>query len=136
MKSILSGSCAAVILAVAMACGSSGGPSTPSGAPSGGVVSATTINILGDHGGVSFSPNPAPSGNVDLQFKNTDSQIHHIVANDGSFDSGDIAPGATSKVVSLTTDGTNYHWTIHPGMVGAVSAASSGAPPPCQGVYC
>ena len=140
MKSILTGSCLAAILAVVAACGSSGGgsPQTqPSGVPSGGGnVNALTINILGDRGAGSFTPNPAPTGNSNLQFKNTDGVIHHIVANDGSFDSGDIAPGATSKVVSMTTDGTNYHCTIHPGMIGAVSSVATGAPPPCRDAYC
>lgn len=139
MKSILTGSCVAAILAVAAACGSSGGgsPQTqPSGVPSGGGnVSAFTINIVGDRGAQSFTPNPVPNGNNSLQWKNTDSVVHHIVANDGSFDSGDIAPGATSKVVAMTTDGTNYHCTIHPGMIGAVEAAS-GTPPPCRDAYC
>jgi plastocyanin len=139
MKSILIGSCTALVLAVAVACGGSSGggaPQTqPSGVPSGGTnVNATTISILGDRGGASFTPNPAPSGASDLAFKNNDSQIHHIVANDGSFDSGDIAPGAT-KTVSLASDGTNYHCTIHPDMIGAVSA-SDGAPPRCTGIYC
>ena len=131
MKSILIGSCTAVVLAVAVACGGSGGgtPQTqPSGVPSGGGnnVNATTISILGDRGGASFTPNPAPSGNADLVFKNTDTQIHRIVANDGSFDSGDIAPGTTSKAVSMTTDGTNYHCLIHPDMIGAVSRRAPG----------
>ena len=139
MKSILIGSCTAIVLAVVAACGGSGGgtPQTqPSGVPSGGGnnVNATTINILGDRGGASFTPNPAPNGSADLVFKNNDTQIHRIVANDGSFDSGDIAPG-TTKTVSLSTDGTNYHCLIHPDMIGAV-AASDGAPPPCSGIYC
>ena len=137
MKSILIGSCTALVLAVAVACGGSSGggaPQTqPSGVPSGG-TNATTISILGDRGGASFTPNPAPSGASDLAFKNNDSQIHRIVANDGSFDSGDIAPGAT-KTVSLASDGTNYHCLIHPDMIGAVSA-SDGAPPRCTGIYC
>jgi hypothetical protein len=31
--------------------------------------------------------------------------------------------------------GTNYHCQIHPGMIGAVSGGSGGAPP-CTGLYC
>jgi plastocyanin len=138
MKSILIGSCTAVVLAVVAACGGSSGggaPQTqPSGVPSGNNLNGTAISILGDRGGASFTPNPAPSGNSDLVFKNTDSQIHRIVANDGSFDSGDIAPGA-SKAVTMSSDGTNYHCMIHPDMIGAV-AASDGQPPSCRGVYC
>ncbi|HKW02915.1 MAG TPA: hypothetical protein VJN96_24030 [Vicinamibacterales bacterium] len=138
MKSILIGSCAAIVLAAVAACGSSGGgtPQTqPSGVPSGGGnANSSTISILGDRGGASFTPNPAPNGFSELAFKNNDTQIHRIVANDGSFDSGDIAPGAT-KSVALSTDGTNYHCLIHPDMIGAV-AANDGAPPKCTGIYC
>lgn len=123
---------AAVLLLVA--CGSSGG-SDPAPAPSGVVVSATQISIVGERGSASFSPNPAPSGKQQLQWKNTDAETHRIVANDGSFDSGDILPGQTSKVINMTSDGTNYHCSIHPLMIGAVSAAD-GEPPACRGDYC
>ena len=34
------------------------------------------------------------------------------------------------------SNGANYHCTLHPDMVGAVSAASGAAPPPCEGQYC
>ncbi len=133
-SSVLQGSLVAAVLGL-VACGSSGSSSPASTSPSSVVVNATQISIVGDRGNLSFQPNPAPSGKQDLQWKNDDSVVHHIVANDGSFDSGDIAPGQTSKVVAMTTDGTNYHCTIHPLMVGAVSAAD-GAPPECRGAYC
>jgi hypothetical protein len=55
--------------------------------------------------------------------------------NDGSLDTGDIAPGQTSAAVMMTNNGGNYHCTIHPAMIGSIKA-SSGAPPPCQGAYC
>jgi plastocyanin len=134
-SSVLSGTIAAAILSLVLAaCGGGGGSGSNPTAPS-GVVNATQISILGERGGFSFNPNPAPSGKQQLQWKNTDSETHHIVANDGSFDSGDIAPGASSKVVSMTSDGTNYHCSIHPLMIGSVSA-NSGAPPECLGAYC
>ena len=68
-------------------------------------------------------------------FRNNDSVAHRVVLNDGSIDTGDIAPGATSRAVSMPGSGTNYHCQIHPGMIGAVSS-SSGPPPPCTGIYC
>ncbi len=135
MKSaVLQGALIAAVLAL-VACGSSGSSSTSTPAPSGVVSNATQINILGERGANSFNPNPAPSGKVQLQWINTDNETHHIVANDGSFDSGDIAPGQTSKAINMTTDGTNYHCSIHPLMIGAV-AATDGAPPQCRGDYC
>jgi hypothetical protein len=59
-----------------------------------------------------------------------------VLLNDGTVDTGDIAPGATSRVVTMPGTGTNYHCTIHPDMIGSVSASSGAAPPPCEGVYC
>jgi len=136
-SSVLSGSIAAVLLAMVLsACGSSSNSTSTSPTTPSSVSNATLISILGERGSGSFAPNPAPSGQQNLQWKNTDTETHHIVANDGSFDTGDIAPGATSSVVTMTSDGTNYHCTIHPTMIGSVNSSGSGAPPPCQGAYC
>ena len=120
-------------LAAAACSGASGGPTGGSGNPP---ANATTINIMGDRGAQSFSPNPSSvsQGNM-LVWRNTDSVVHHIVMNDGSLDSGDIAPGAFSPALRLSTDGANYHCTIHPTMVGSINKAS-GEPPPCTGIYC
>ena len=114
-------------------CGGSGGGPTGGGNPP---ANATTITILGDRGANSFSPNPSSVGQGNmLAWRNTDSVVHHIVMNDGSLDSGDIAPGAFSPALRLATDGANFHCTIHPTMVGSINKAS-GEPPPCTGIYC
>ena len=115
--------------------GSSGGPTGGSGTPA-PPAGAASISILGERGAQSFSPNPASvrQGEM-LAWRNTDSVVHHIVLNDGSLDSGDIAPGAVSSALRLNSDGANYHCTIHPAMVGSINR-SSGEPPPCTGVYC
>jgi plastocyanin len=68
-------------------------------------------------------------------WQNMDSQTHHIVLNDGSLDTGDIAPGRSSPPLKLTVNGARYHCTIHPGMVGSINT-SAGEPPPCTGSYC
>jgi plastocyanin len=70
-----------------------------------------------------------------MAWMNTDSLTHHIVANDGSFDTGDIAPGQNSPAVMLNENGANYHCAIHPTMVGSINM-STGTPPPCMGAYC
>jgi plastocyanin len=127
---------AAATCAVAVcSCGGGGGSPNPAGpAPPG--AAAITIAINGQNGSTAFSPNPASAGGQAVVFKNNDTVTHRIVLNDGSIDLGDVAPGATSKSATMPGNGTNYHCAIHPGMIGSVSAASGGAPPPCEGVYC
>jgi plastocyanin len=122
------------------ACGSNNNynpnPNNPTPPTTNPPANATQIGIVGDRGNASFNPNPASVAQGSMMtFKNNDGITHHIVANDGSFDTGNIAGGATSGGVMLQTNGTNYHCTIHPGMIGSISA-STGAPPPCTGQYC
>jgi plastocyanin len=130
MRVIAAGAAVLVALAGAASCG--GGGSTPSSPAPGGPV---TINIVGERGGQSFSPNPALVAGQTVVFKNTDSVVHRVRLNDLSIDTGDIAPGATSRAVTMPAAGTNYHCFLHPAMVGAVGSSNSG-PPPCTGVYC
>jgi plastocyanin len=118
-----------VVAIVACGCGSS----SPTAPPT---TTASRIDILGDRGNQSFTPNPSSAlqGSM-VVWRNTDNVVHHIVFNDGSVDSGDIAPGATSAPLRVGTNGANYHCTIHPGMVGSINR-SEGTPPPCNGPYC
>ena len=114
--------------------GSSANPTAPVQPPP--AAGATTINIQGDRGAQSFSPNPGTviEGNTVI-WQNMDSQTHHIVLNDGSLDTGDIAPGKSSPALRLAVNGARYHCTIHPTMVGSINS-SAGEPPPCSGAYC
>jgi plastocyanin len=130
------------VAAVAVACvscgsggyGSSSTPSSPTTTTP--PPNAVTINIVGQNGNLSFSPNPAAAGGHTVVFKNTDSIPHQVVLNDGSINTGVIAPGATSAPVQMPSTGTNYHCAIHPTMIGAIDAASGDAPPACTGAYC
>jgi plastocyanin len=109
-----------------------GGTTNPTPVPSG----ATTISIQGQRGNQSFSPNPGSvAQGKAVAWTNTDSVTHRIVANDGSFDTGNIAPGNNSAALMLNVNGANYHCSIHPAMVGSINT-SSGTPPPCSGAYC
>ena len=120
------------------ACGGSGG-GTSSPSPAGtATASATpvTITIVRDNGSQSFSPNPASLGGQLVVFRNSDTVVHHVAFNDGTVDLGDIAPGATSRSAQMPDKGTNYHCSLHPGMIGAVSPAGGGLAPPCAGIYC
>jgi plastocyanin len=116
-----------VALLYQIGCGSS--PAAPVNPPGGGGGSAAvTITIVGMNGGLSFSPNPASvaiGGTV--AFRNADSTTHHIVQDGGAFDTGDLAPGATSAAITISSGSPfPYHCTIHPSMVGSINGSSSG----------
>lgn len=134
----------AIFVLTAWGCGGGGssstsGPSTPSTTSTSS--SAITVSIMGQRNDQSFSPNPAPIAQGALvAWRNTDSTVHHIVMNDGSFDSGDILPGATSSTMRLASGGGSYHCTIHPAtMFGSINTATTGDPgqvvPPGSGAY-
>jgi plastocyanin len=97
----------------------------------------TTITIVATNGAQSFTPNPAPAASGDsLVWRNNDVTTHRIVLDNGSLDTGNISPGASSAPMTLTGAGGGYHCTIHPSMVGTIGAActctlapaSAGAP--------
>jgi plastocyanin len=98
---------------------------TPTAAPPSGVV---TIDVLFENGAQSFSPNPAtfPPGQM-VVWRNTDRVTHRVVLNDGSLDTGDLAPGASSQPMSITAGGGPYHCSIHPSMVGSIVPAAAAA---------
>jgi plastocyanin len=130
-RQLLRASALAVGLACVSSCGGgSGSPTSPT--PGGNTM---TITIMRQNGTQSFSPNPATAGGRTVVFRNADSVVHRVLLNDGVVDTGDIAPGATSGAIEMPSAGANYHCSIHPDMVGAVSG-SSGTPPPCDGPYC
>src|SRR6266436_5729193 len=93
---------------------------TPTPTPPVGVV---TINVIGVNGAQSFSPNPAtlPAGQV-VVWHNIDSITHRVVLNDGSLDTGNLDPGASSPpmAINVPAAGDPYHCSIHPVMVGTI----------------
>ena len=109
---------------------------TPRPLPTPPPTPAGQVNIVGQRGNTSFSPNPVTAAaNQTTVWNNADTVVHRIVANDGSFDTGNIAPGAASAAMAIPAAGSNYHCSIHPAMVGAIRA-TAGEPPPCTGIYC
>ena len=140
-------SSAALALTAALCAASCGGgsSSTGSGSPtaptSGGgnpVATTVTITITGQNGKLAFNPNPATVAAGQLvMFKNNDVVAHHIMLDDGSIQTSDIAPGATSAAVAMGTSGSStYHCTIHPGMVGGFNGTEAEPPPNCSTAYC
>jgi plastocyanin len=125
---------AALAALAAWACANTN-PTSPS-VPAGGAGGPVSIAILGVDGDQSFVPNPvdASRGSA-IVFRNADGQAHRIVATDGSFDTGVIAPGASSPVIVLNTDGAHFYDATFTSMVGTINMAS-GFPPPCTGPHC
>lgn len=132
MRAVASAAAVLVMSAMVMsACGGGGSPASPSPTVTGPV----TVNIVGERGALSFSPNPVDAAGRMVVFRNTDTVVHRVRLNDLSIDTGDIAPGASSRPVLMPANGTNYHCFLHPGMTGGVSAGTA-PPPPCSGLYC
>jgi plastocyanin len=90
---------------------------------------------MGQRNDQSFSPNPAPITQGSLVvWQNSDNTVHRIVMNDGSFDSGNIAPGAASAAMRLMAASGNYHCAIHPTtMFGSINTATTMPPDPGAG---
>ena len=136
MRALLLRLTVGVVMAGALACGggsSSPAPTGPSPTPG---TNTTTITIVRQDGARSFNPNPASLGGELVVFRNDDTIVHRVLLNDGSVDTGDIAPGATSRAIRMPAAGTNYNCPHHPSIVGSVSPSGGGPPPPCQGQYC
>jgi plastocyanin len=112
--------------------GSSGNPNRPT-PPS--AASVVTVNVVAINGAQSFSPNPAtlPAGQM-IVWHNIDNVTHRVVLNDGSVDTGNLAPGASSQPMAIPAAG-GYHCAIHPVMVGSINQETA-SQQPCMGAYC
>jgi plastocyanin len=108
--------------------GSTNSPAAPTPMPSNGVV---TINVVAINGAQSFSPNPAtlPAGQM-VVWHNVDNTTHRVVLNDRSVDTGDLAPGTSSRPMAIGAAGGRYHCSIHPEMIGGINEETSTSPPP------
>jgi plastocyanin len=137
---LIVGSLTLSALMLAAGCGGGGGGygSTPTTTPTttqppAAGVADLTITISGESGNMSFSPNPATvKMGQKVAWHNADSITHAILEDangtgpspySGGFSTGSLAPGATSPPFTMGTVGTTgYHCSIHPSMVGTLSA--------------
>jgi len=117
---------ALAVLAVGVfACGGSNmssvsGP-TPSTPPGNFRVDIAEIN-----GPNSFFPSPATAGFEQVVvWRNTDTVTHDVVFDDGSVDTGRLAPGTSSQPITVSPGTRTYHCSIHPAMVGTITVQSS-----------
>lgn len=62
------------------------------------------------------------SGNYVFFDNQSANMTHRIMADDGSFDTGDLVPGQISESILFETSGnTTYHCEKHPEMTGLIS---------------
>ncbi|MDO8188141.1 cupredoxin domain-containing protein [Conexibacter sp. JD483] len=117
----MSAAAALALAACALAgCGSSGGSSSTAAATTSTGVAPTTAEAVTI---ASFKYRPvAVSVRVGarLRFDNRDDAAHTATADDGSFDSGTIAVGATRQVTFSRAGTFAYHCDFHPFMHGTV----------------
>jgi plastocyanin len=115
--------------------GNSSNSSNPT-APTVNSAGVVTVNVVAINGAQSFSPNPAtlPAGTT-IVWHNVNDVTHRVVLDDGSFDTGNLDPGASSPPMAIAASGAQYHCSIHPVMVGSINQPTSSSAP-CQGQYC
>jgi plastocyanin len=61
------------------------------------------------------------SAGTQVTWTNNDATTHTVTADDGSFDSGNIAPGGSFSHTFSSMGTVNYHCQIHPMMKAAVA---------------
>jgi plastocyanin len=119
---------ALLVVALVYACGgSNASPSAPSPAPPAGGGASNpadvTITIVGMNGSQSYSPDPAVvKVGQTVAWRNADDVAHTATGNAGTFNTGNIASGATSAPITMTAAGAvGYHCALHPSMVGSLT---------------
>ena len=58
--------------------------------------------------------------NTTVTWINDDNMVHTVTSDNGSFDSGDIAPGSRFSYTFTSTGTFNYHCIHHSGMTGVI----------------
>jgi plastocyanin len=102
-----------------ISCGKSGSsgytsnPGTGTPPPAGNAVSIKNM---------AFSPSSlSVTAGTTVTWTNNDAMTHTVTADDASFDSGDLAQGATYTHKFATSGTVSYHCKIHAGMTASVT---------------
>jgi len=88
-------------------------------------VTAASVSIKN----MAFNPGSVSvTTGATVTWTNSDTTIHTVTADDGSFNSGNIAIGATYSRAFSSAGTFSYHCTLHPEMTGkvVVTVATSG----------
>lgn len=110
-----------------------GASSTPGHTTNSSVIPMVKVSMLNGAGSnasiaKSYAPDPATvviGVNNTVTWVNNDSSPHTVTANDGSFNSGNVAPGGVFTY-TFTTPGTyEYHCIYHPWMIGTITVKAA-----------
>jgi plastocyanin len=101
-----------------------GSPATTAAAPGTTAVSPAGAGGAGaqvELSNFAFKPSSSTVKVGDqVTWTNKDSTTHTVTADDGSFDSGDLAPGATFSYTFSKAGSVPYHCKIHSSMKGTI----------------
>jgi plastocyanin len=111
------------LTAMTAACSSSyASPSSPSQPTAGSSMSVSIVRGASGLTSAAFTPNPDTIAVGDaVVWTNNDSTAHATTADDGSWNSAAIEPGAAFSRTFTTAGTYTYHCSIHPGMIGTVT---------------
>lgn len=136
LRIVLAGVLAVSIGGCGSGASSPSAPTAPNATPPTSNANTVVITITSNNGSLSFSPNPATiAAGQNVIWYNADSQIHRVVLNGGSIDTGDLAPRAASAAKAWTLGVAQYHCSLHPTMVGSVNDQTAPPMEPCDGCY-
>ena len=108
------------VLVFVSACGQGTSPTTP--APSTGGSSVSIVSGSRTLTTNAYNPNPvAISAGMSVTWVNNDTIAHTSTSDNGAWDSGSLAPGASFSKTFPSAGTFQYHCTIHPNMVGTVT---------------
>jgi plastocyanin len=92
----------------------SGAPATPDSSGAGGGDAVSIANFA-------FGPDTIQvAAGTTVTWTNNDTAAHTVTADDGSFDSGNLAPGDTFTYTFTTAGTVAYHCNYHPNMTASV----------------
>src|SRR5262245_40166892 len=110
------------LITLSVGCSSYDSPSAPSG---GTTVTGTPVSIVRQAStltNTAYAPNPISIAAGDtITWTNNDTEAHTSVGDDGSWNSGNIAPGASFSRTFPTAGTFAYHCSIHPNMIATVT---------------
>jgi plastocyanin len=124
MRRLTTGLFIVVTVVAVAACSNSGASAAPttatSQAPAASAAGATAVAIKD----FAFSPATATAAaGSKVTWTNSDTTAHTVTFDDGSADSGNLAPGSTFDHTFATAGTFAYHCTIHSQMKGTVTVS-------------
>jgi plastocyanin len=117
------------LLGLTVGCGSSysSGPNAPTPTPTPTPITTgngTPVSIVLGAAGLTrtaYAPNPINVGaGATVTWTNDDTIAHTSTGDDGSWNSGTLAPGSSFSRNFPSAGTFSYHCAIHPGMIGTV----------------